>query len=98
MHLCCRTHGRWCAGQGYLPSFLVNFVMDPKLLEILACPRSKQPLTLGKGGQYLVCEAEGVAYPIIDGIPYLMESSAITLNSIETAPMATDSSAGGPAT
>ena len=62
--------------------------MDPKLLEILACPRSKQPLTLGKGGQYLICEAEGVAYPIVDGIPYLIESSAIRLAQIETAPMA----------
>jgi uncharacterized protein len=61
--------------------------MDPKLLEILACPRSKQPLTLGQGGQYLICEAEGVAYPIIDGIPYLLESSAIQLAKIETAPM-----------
>jgi uncharacterized protein YbaR (Trm112 family) len=62
-------------------------MMDPKLLEILACPRSKQPLTLGKGGQYLICEAEGIAYPIIDGIPYLLESSAIKLANIETAPM-----------
>jgi uncharacterized protein YbaR (Trm112 family) len=61
--------------------------MDPKLLEILACPRSKQPLTLGKGGHYLICEAEGIAYPIIDGIPHLMESSAITLNRIGIADM-----------
>jgi len=61
--------------------------MDPKLLEILACPRSKQPLTLGKGGQYLICAAEGIAYPIIDGIPHLLESSAIALNTIETASM-----------
>lgn len=61
--------------------------MDPKLLEILACPRSKQPLTLGKGGNYLICAAEGIAYPIIDGIPHLLESSAIAINTIETAPM-----------
>ena len=66
--------------------------MDPKLLEILACPRSKQPLTLGKGGQYLICEAEGVAYPIIDGIPYLLESSAIKLAAIETAQMSDSAS------
>ena len=71
--------------------------MDPKLLEILACPRSKQPLTLGKGGQYLICEAEGVAYPIVDGIPYLVESSAIRIAQIETAPMA-EPAQNGPST
>ncbi len=61
--------------------------MDPKLLEILACPRSKQPLTLGKGGHYLICESEAVAYPIVDGIPHLIESRAIPLQQIETASM-----------
>lgn len=61
--------------------------MDPKLLEILACPRSKQPLTLGKGGHYLICEAEGIAYPIIDGIPHLLESSAIAIQKIGIADM-----------
>jgi len=62
--------------------------MDSKLLEILACPRSKQPLTLGKGGRYLICEAERIAYPIIDGIPHLLESSAIALQDITTADLA----------
>lgn len=62
--------------------------MDSKLLEILACPKTKEPLTLGKGGNYLICESAGLAYPIVDGIPYLLESSAITLQKIETAPMA----------
>lgn len=64
--------------------------MDPKLLEILACPKSKQPLTLGKGGHYLICEAEGIAYPIIDGIPYLLESSAVPIQKIGIADMAHD--------
>lgn len=59
--------------------------MDPKLLEILACPKSKQPLSLGKGGHYLICESEGLAYPIIDGIPYLLERSAIPIHKIEIA-------------
>ena len=59
--------------------------MDPKLLELLTCPKSKQPLTLGKGGNYLICESEGLAYPIIDGIPYLLERSAIPIHKIEIA-------------
>ncbi|MBU6304689.1 MAG: Trm112 family protein [Betaproteobacteria bacterium] len=62
--------------------------MDSKLLEILACPRSKQPLILGKGGRYLICESERLAYPIIDGIPHLLESSAIALQDITTADLA----------
>lgn len=62
--------------------------MDSKLLEILACPRSKQPLTLGKGGRYLICESERLAYPIIDGIPHLLESSAIALQDITAADLA----------
>ena len=66
--------------------------MDSKLLEILACPKTKEPLTLGKGGNYLICESAGLAYPIVDGIPYLLESSAITLQKIETAPMAAEQS------
>ena len=61
--------------------------MDSKLLDILACPRSKQPLKLGKGGRYLICESEQLAYPIIDGIPYLLESSAIPLHDIGVADM-----------
>lgn len=61
--------------------------MDPKLLEILACPRCKQPLTLGKGRQYLICEPESIAYPILDGVPQLVESAAITLTQIQTADM-----------
>jgi uncharacterized protein len=59
--------------------------MDAKLLEILACPRCKQSLTTGKGGNYLICPSEGLAYPIVDGIPQLLESAAIVLNKISIA-------------
>jgi uncharacterized protein YbaR (Trm112 family) len=61
--------------------------MDTKLLEILACPRCKDALTIGKGGSYLICTAEGLAYPIVDGIPQLLERAAISLTNIETAAM-----------
>jgi uncharacterized protein len=62
--------------------------MDSKLLDILACPKCKEALTHGKGGNYLICEAEGLAYPILDGIPYLLESKAIPIAEIGTADMA----------
>lgn len=64
--------------------------MDAKLLDILACPKCKQALVRGKGGHYLICESEGLAYPIIDGIPYLIESKAIQVAQITTADMASD--------
>jgi hypothetical protein len=59
--------------------------MDSKLLEILACPRCKQSLTKGKGGSYLICKSEGLAYPIVDGIPQLLESAVIVLAKIDIA-------------
>jgi uncharacterized protein YbaR (Trm112 family) len=64
--------------------------MDPKLLDILACPKCKQALVRGKGDHYLMCESEGLAYPIIEGIPYLLESKAIQIAEITTANMASD--------
>lgn len=61
--------------------------MDSKLLDILACPKCKQGLSRGKGGSYLICESEGLAYPIVEGIPYLIESKAIAMAEIGTADM-----------
>lgn len=59
--------------------------MDPKLIEILACPRCKQPLSLDKARGALICRPEGLAYPIVDGIPHLLESEAIAMADIGTA-------------
>ena len=69
--------------------------MDPKLLEILACPRCKESLTKAKGGMMLVCAAENLGYPIVDGIPQLLESAAITLTKIEIAPMSDNADSHG---
>jgi hypothetical protein len=46
------------------------------LLEILACPKCKGPLTLTPEEDGLVCEACQVLYPIEDGIPVLLEEEA----------------------
>lgn len=50
--------------------------MDKKLLEILVCPVSKAPLYYDEAKQELVCETSGLAYPIRDGIPVMLESEA----------------------
>jgi len=50
--------------------------IDPKLLEILVCPLSKQPLRYDAERQELVSERAGLAYPIRDGIPIMLVDEA----------------------
>jgi uncharacterized protein YbaR (Trm112 family) len=48
--------------------------MDHRLLEILVCPITKGPLVYDRDNQELVSRAAGLAYPIRDGIPVMLES------------------------
>lgn len=57
--------------------------MDKNLLSILVCPVSKAPLEYNKAKQELVCRASGLAYPIRDGIPVMLESEARQLEADE---------------
>jgi len=57
--------------------------VDKKLLSILVCPVSKAPLEYDKDKQELVCRASGLAYPIREGIPVMLESEARQLNADE---------------
>lgn len=57
--------------------------MDPNLLDILVCPVSKAPLEWDKERNELVCRPSGLAYPIRDGIPVMLESEARTLTTDE---------------
>jgi len=50
--------------------------MDPKLLDILVCPICKGPLIYDKTAQELISVESGLAYPIKDGIPVLLEDDA----------------------
>lgn len=54
--------------------------MDKQLLSILVCPVSKAPLEYGAEAQELICRASGLAYPIRDGIPVMLESEARQLS------------------
>lgn len=51
-------------------------MLDPRLLEILVCPVSKAPLEYDREKQELICRASGLAYPVRDGIPVMLESEA----------------------
>ena len=50
--------------------------MDPKLLDLLVCPICKGPLVYDKSAQELVSVESGLAYPIRDGIPVMIEDDA----------------------
>lgn len=60
--------------------------MDPKLLDILVCPVSKAPLEWDKEQEELICRASGLAYPIRDGIPVMLETEARPLTTDERLP------------
>lgn len=57
--------------------------MNKALLEILVCPVTKAPLTLSEDGTELISKVGGMAYPVRDGIPVLLETEARTLSAEE---------------
>ena len=50
--------------------------VDPRLLEILVCPRTKTSLLYDEARQELISRAARLAYPIRDGIPIMLEEEA----------------------
>ena len=58
-------------------------MIDEKLLAILVCPVSKAPLAYDQQNQELVCKASGLAYPVRDGIPVMLEEEARSLTEEE---------------
>lgn len=50
--------------------------VDPKLLEILVCPLTKEPLEYDANAQELISKRAGLAYPIRDGIPIMLVDEA----------------------
>lgn len=55
-------------------------MIDKKLLSILVCPVSKAPLAYIEQQQELQCKASGLAYPIKDGIPVMLQNEARSLS------------------
>jgi uncharacterized protein YbaR (Trm112 family) len=54
--------------------------MDSKLLDILVCPVTKGALQYDKAAQELISVQGGLAYPIRDGIPVMLEEEARRLS------------------
>lgn len=60
--------------------------LDPKLLSLLVCPLTKQPLHYDRERQELISEAAGLAYPVRDGIPIMLVDEARELGTDEAIP------------
>ncbi len=58
-------------------------MLDKKLLSILVCPVSKAPLEYDAERDELICKASGLAYPVRDGIPVMLEEEARQLTADE---------------
>ena len=58
-------------------------MIDKKLLSILVCPVSKAPVEYDEEKNELICKASGLAYPVRDDIPVMLESEARQLTADE---------------
>jgi len=54
--------------------------LDKKLLAILVCPVCKGSLDYDASVPELVCKADGLAFPIVDDIPVMLEGEARALS------------------
>ena len=53
---------------------------DQKLLDVLICPVSADPLDYDEKNQELISDKAGLAYPIRNGIPIMLPSEARKLS------------------
>ena len=54
--------------------------VDPRLLEILVCPLTKEALEYDRAAGELISRRAGLAYPIRDGIPIMLPDEARKLD------------------
>ena len=59
--------------------------IDPKLLQLLACPLTKGPLEFDPEQGELISVDSRLAYPVRDGIPVMLPSEARQLDSDDPA-------------
>jgi uncharacterized protein len=57
------------------PGYDANAV-DPKLLELLVCPLTKTRLVYDANTRELLSKAAGLAFPIRNGVPLMIEDAA----------------------
>lgn len=57
--------------------------VDPRLLEILVCPVTRETLHYDRDRQELISRGARLAYPIRDGIPIMLPEEARELSEAE---------------
>jgi hypothetical protein len=58
-------------------------MIDRELIDLLACPVSKESLEYNQQSEELICRQSGMAYPIRNGIPTLLVSEARKIGNAE---------------
>ena len=53
--------------------------IEPKMLDLLVCPRSHGPLIYDRDAQELISEKARLVFPIRDGVPILLTAQARAL-------------------
>lgn len=71
------------AGDGATDGRAAAGAVDPKLLEMLACPLTKAPLKWKPETAELVSSGARLAYPVRDGVPIMLPSEARPLSDDE---------------
>jgi uncharacterized protein YbaR (Trm112 family) len=60
-------------------------MLDKKLLSLLVCPLCKSSLHYDRDANELVCYPDGLAFPVRDGIPVMLDTEARSLSPEEKA-------------
>ena len=72
------TADRTPGGSGKPSPAAASPVLDPQLLEVLACPAPDHaPLAYDPGAQTLTCSSCGRVFPVRDGLPVLLLDEVI---------------------
>ena len=55
-------------------------VIDPKMLSVLVCPKTRGPLTFDSSSNELISKKAKLAYPIREGVPIMLIEEARSLD------------------
>jgi len=55
-------------------------VIDPKMLSILVCPKTRAPLTYNSETNELISKKAKLAFPIREGVPIMLVEEARSLD------------------
>jgi uncharacterized protein len=56
-------------------------MIDSRLLDILVCPLCKGPVMFKGAAAAMICRADRLAFPVVDGVPVMLEAEARVLAS-----------------